>query len=60
LAGLARIDAAVGENVLAGEPVGVMSATGPAAPTLYLELRRKGQPVNPTPWLASRQNRKNG
>jgi septal ring factor EnvC (AmiA/AmiB activator) len=60
LAGLARIDAAVGENVLAGEPVGTMSATGPAAPTLYLELRRKGQPVNPTPWLASRQNRKNG
>lgn len=60
LAGLARIDAAVGENVLAGEPVGVLAATGPAAPTLYLELRRKGQPVNPTPWLASRQNRKNG
>jgi murein hydrolase activator len=60
LAGLARIDAAVGEKVLAGEPVGVMSASGPAAPTLYLELRRKGQPVNPTPWLASRRNRKNG
>ncbi len=60
LAGLARIDAAVGENVLAGEPVGVLSTSGPAAPTLYLELRRKGHPVNPTPWLASRLHRKNG
>ncbi len=60
LAGLERIDAEVGDTVLAGEPVGVMSASGSAAPTLYLELRRKGQPVNPTPWLASRRNRNNG
>jgi murein hydrolase activator len=24
-----------------------------ADPTLYLELRRKGRPVNPLPWLAA-------
>jgi septal ring factor EnvC (AmiA/AmiB activator) len=60
LAGLERIDAVVGDTVLAGEPVGVMPATRAEAPTLYLELRRRGQPVNPTPWLASRRNRKNG
>ncbi len=54
LAGLERIDAVVGDTVLAGEPVGVMPATREEAPTLYLELRRRGQPVNPTPWLASR------
>lgn len=60
LAGLARIDASIGEKVLAGEPVGVMPATGPADPTLYMELRRKGRPVNPTPWLSARRNGKNG
>jgi len=60
LAGLARIDASIGEKVLAGEPVGTMPTTGTADPTLYLELRRKGQPVNPTPWLSARRNGKNG
>lgn len=60
LAGLARIDASIGEKVLAGEPVGVMPTTGPADPTLYMELRRKGRPVNPTPWLSARRNGKNG
>jgi len=58
LAGMSRIDGVVGQWVLAGEPVGVM---GPASakpkdkPTLYLELRHKGQPINPLPWLASRK-----
>jgi septal ring factor EnvC (AmiA/AmiB activator) len=45
LAGLGRVDGQVGQRVLAGEPVGVM-ASG-AAPTLYFELRRAGQPINP-------------
>jgi septal ring factor EnvC (AmiA/AmiB activator) len=52
LAGLGRIDAAVGQHILAGEPVGVMENDG--APSLYVELRRDGQPINPLPWLADR------
>ncbi len=52
LAGLGRIDGEVGQRVLAGEPLGVMDDT--AASSLYVELRREGQPINPLPWLADR------
>lgn len=49
LSGFGRIDAAVGQWLLAGEPVGVM---GPQrAPALYIELRRASQPIDPLPWL---------
>jgi septal ring factor EnvC (AmiA/AmiB activator) len=58
LAGLGQIDASVGQRVLAGEPVGVMETEG--APTLYVELRRDGQPINPLPWLADRSGKKSG
>ncbi len=58
LAGLARLDIAVGRSVAIGEPVGVMPGWDPSAagkrPSLYVELRRDGQPVNPAPWLRSR------
>jgi len=60
LAGLSRIDTAVGDEVLAGEPVGVMGADGDPRPTLYMELRRKSRPINPLPWLAARQTKVNG
>lgn len=53
MSGMARIDTAVGQRVLKGEPVGVMDEQPNAKPTLYLELRRHGKPVNPAPWLAS-------
>jgi septal ring factor EnvC (AmiA/AmiB activator) len=62
LAGLERIDAVVGQWVLAGEPVGVMAGDSDSSgqgesstrrpPKLYVELRRTGQPINPLPWLA--------
>jgi septal ring factor EnvC (AmiA/AmiB activator) len=58
LAGMSRIDGVVGQWLLAGEPVGVMETTQSAAikdkPTLYLEMRHKGQPINPLPWLTNR------
>jgi septal ring factor EnvC (AmiA/AmiB activator) len=60
LAGLARIDTAVGEEVLAGEPVGMMEASQDAESALYMELRRDGQPINPLPWLAAGRTRVNG
>lgn len=53
LSGMSRIDAVVGQRLLAGEPVGVMAPQG--SPTLYVEIRRDGQPVNPLPWLSARK-----
>lgn len=52
LAGLERVDAVVGQWVLAGEPLGVMGDSADRDPRLYVELRRTGQPINPLPWLA--------
>jgi septal ring factor EnvC (AmiA/AmiB activator) len=57
LAGFERMDYKVGQSVQAGEPVGVMPGWEPGSsgrrPSLYVELRRDGQPVNPAPWLKS-------
>ncbi len=47
IAGLSRIDVAVGTTVGAGEPVGVMDERPDSKPELYFELRRNGQPVDP-------------
>ncbi len=60
LAGLARIDAAVGEEVLTGEPVGILALSSEGRPALYVELRRRGRPVNPLPWLTAGRTRVNG
>lgn len=61
LAGLDRIDGAVGDWVVAGEPVGAMgSGSGEPQPRLYLELRHNGQPINPLPWLATRDEKVSG
>lgn len=60
LMGLGRIDAATGQWVEAGEPVG-LSAGGDGSPSsLYVELRRNGQPIDPLPWLAARKEKENG
>ncbi|WP_156927285.1 murein hydrolase activator EnvC family protein [Azospirillum halopraeferens] len=47
IAGLGRIDTAVGNKVAAGEPIGLVPGAGDDAPELYYELRRHGQPINP-------------
>lgn len=60
LAGLERIDAIVGQWVLAGEPLGVMGGTSGSKPELYLELRRTGAPINPLPWLATTNDKVQG
>jgi septal ring factor EnvC (AmiA/AmiB activator) len=59
LAGMARIDSAVGQHLLPGEPVGVMGQSE-STPLLYVELRRNGQPVNPLPWLTARKTKVTG
>lgn len=55
LAGLDRLDTEAGAAVREGEPLGMMAdwnPTGSAArPALYVELRRAGQPIDPTPFL---------
>lgn len=43
-----------GQWVLAGEPIGRMSDRKSPSPELYLEVRRKGQPVDPETWLGRR------
>jgi septal ring factor EnvC (AmiA/AmiB activator) len=50
LAGLDRVEVRAGDQVLAGEPVGVMPRTGAGA-RLYFELRQNGKGVSPAPWL---------
>lgn len=58
LAGFDRIDTGVGQRVASGQPVGVMPGwdprTGGGRPSLYVELRRSGQAVNPAPYLRGR------
>jgi septal ring factor EnvC (AmiA/AmiB activator) len=57
LTGFVRLDVQLGQDIIAGEPVGVMPTWKPGTeahrPALYVELRRDGNPVNPAPWLRS-------
>ncbi len=62
LAGLSQIDVQVGQFVLSGEPVGLMSAAPRSqsaksegnAPVLYVEFRKDNRPIDPDPWWAVR------
>ena len=50
ITGLARLNVAVGDEVVGGSPLGM---TGPGAPLVTLELRREGEPVNPLQYIRS-------
>ena len=64
LAGMSRLSVASGQSVLAGEPIGAMgearvastsaAPSGMTQPELYVEFRKDGKPVDPTPWWADR------
>ena len=42
----------VGTQVRAGQPIALVgSSGGQGRPSLYFEIRRQGQAVNPQPWL---------
>ena len=59
LAGLGRVDARVGEWVVAGEPIGAMpeTAKSDASVAIYFELRRDGRPIDPQLSLAGREEK---
>jgi septal ring factor EnvC (AmiA/AmiB activator) len=55
LAGFEALDTEAGAALLAGEALGRLGATADGRGVLYLELRRDGQVVDPTPWLGGAQ-----
>jgi septal ring factor EnvC (AmiA/AmiB activator) len=67
LAGMERISVDLGQFVLTGEPVAVMGggsqvsaavATGIKQPVLYVEFRKDGTPIDPSPWWATNEGEK--
>jgi len=67
LAGMERISVDLGQFVLTGEPVAVMGdgsqasptgLSGPKQPVLYVEFRKDGTPVDPSPWWATNEGEK--
>ncbi len=64
LAGMERIDATLGQFVLAGEPVAIMGSRQLASlgdvehtsakAILYVEFRKDGKAINPAPWWDDR------
>lgn len=54
VSGMEALYPEAGQWVLAGEPIGRMSDQKSPSPELYLEVRRKGQPVDPETWLGKR------
>lgn len=63
LAGLEKVDVRIGQFVMMGEPVGAMgsqtigrtvaTSAGVSRPTLYIEMRKNNEPVDPTGWWAA-------
>jgi len=67
LAGMDRISVDPGQFVLTGEPVAMMGdasqaaaavTTGPKQPVLYVEFRKDGTPIDPSPWWATNEGEK--
>jgi septal ring factor EnvC (AmiA/AmiB activator) len=66
LAGMDRISVGVGQFVLTGEPVAIMgsgsqtaaAAAGSGQAVLYVEFRKDGTPIDPSPWWATTEGEK--
>ena len=55
ISGMEGLYPEAGQWVLAGEPIGRMADRKSPSPELYLEVRRKGQPVDPEKWLVAKR-----
>lgn len=51
LAGFSEIHCATGQRVVSGEPLGRLGGSKSNPGALYLELRARGKPTDPTPWF---------
>jgi murein hydrolase activator len=60
LAGFSRLDVRRGASVVAGQAVGEIAAQGNEPARLYLELRYRGSPIDPAPWLAAHEDKVRG
>ena len=68
LMGMERISVDPGQFVLTGEPVAAMGSGGqiaaagatvtPSQPLLYIEFRKDGTPIDPSPWWATSESEK--
>jgi septal ring factor EnvC (AmiA/AmiB activator) len=67
LAGMERISVDLGQFVLTGEPIAVMGSglqasaavvTEPKQSVLYVEFRKDGVPIDPSPWWATNEGEK--
>jgi septal ring factor EnvC (AmiA/AmiB activator) len=58
--GFSKLRVAVGDEVRGGEIVGIMDVVDGVPPRLGVELRRRGRPVNPLPWLAASSSKVRG
>ncbi len=67
LAGMDKITVELGQFVLSGEPVAVMGkgpqlvsagSLGTAQPILYVEFRKDGNSIDPSPWWATSESEK--
>jgi septal ring factor EnvC (AmiA/AmiB activator) len=67
LAGMERISVDLGQFVLTGEPIAVMGGGSPGSaavatrsmqPVLYVEFRKDGTPIDPSPWWATNEGEK--
>jgi murein hydrolase activator len=65
--GIDRVNVDVGQFVLSGEPVATMGAQpagalapdgGGGGPVLYIEFRKDGAPIDPSPWWAKADGEK--
>ncbi|MFL5337137.1 MAG: murein hydrolase activator EnvC family protein [Geminicoccaceae bacterium] len=57
LSGMTQLDVRQGASVVAGQAIGEIAAQGDEPARLYVELRYRGLPVDPAPWLAAHQDK---
>ncbi|MDX6750863.1 M23 family metallopeptidase [Geminicoccaceae bacterium 1502E] len=60
LSGFSSLAVERGQHVAAGQAVGQVAVDGKGGGLLYMELRRGGEPVDPMPYMAAREDKVRG